>query len=164
MALIFKTGDKAVYPAHGVGTIHGIETREIAGTRQTFYVLKIHENGMTIMVPTRNADNIGMREVIAKENIEQVFDILRERDVHLDSQTWNRRYREYMGKIKTGSVYEVAKVLRDLSILKTEKSLSFGERKMFDIAQSLLVKELAVSLGEAEGNIETRINQIFDGE
>jgi len=164
VALTFKTGDKAVYPAHGVGTIDGIETREIAGTRQTFYVLKILENGMTIMVPTRNADNIGMREVIAKDNIEQVFDILRERDVHLDSQTWNRRYREYMGKIKTGSVYEVAKVLRDLSILKTEKSLSFGERKMFDIAQSLLVKELAVSLNEEEDEVEVRINKIFDGE
>jgi len=82
----------------------------------------------------------------------------------LDSQTWNRRYREYMGKIKTGSVYEVAKVLRDLSILKTEKSLSFGERKMFDIAQSLLVKELAVSLNEEEDEVEVRINKIFDGE
>ena len=160
----FKIGDKAVYPAHGVGIIEGVETREIAGSRQTFYVLKIMENGMTIMVPTRNADNIGMREVIAKDNIEQVFDILRERDVHLDSQTWNRRYREYMGKIKTGSVYEVAKVLRDLSILKTEKSLSFGERKMFDIAQSLLVKELAVSLDEEEDEVEVRINKIFDGE
>ncbi len=161
MALTFNIGDKAVYPAHGVGVIEGIETREIAGTKQTFYVLKIMENGMTIMVPTRNADNIGMREVIARDKIDQVFDILEERDVHLDSQTWNRRYREYMGKIKTGSVFEVARVLRDLSILKTEKSLSFGERKMFDIAQSLLVKELSVSLDVTEDEIGKRLSAIF---
>ena len=158
----FKIGDRAVYPAHGVGVIEGIETREIAGTTQTFYVLKIMENGMTIMVPTRNADNIGMREVIAEDKLEAVFDILRERGVKLDSQTWNRRYREYMGKIKTGSVFEVAKVLRDLSILKTTKSLSFGERKMFDIAKSLLVKELSVALDEGEESIEQRILDIFE--
>jgi len=160
--MAFKIGDKAVYPAHGVGVIEGIETREIAGTKQTFYVLKIMENGMTIMVPTRNADNIGMREVIASEQIHQVFDILQERGVKLDSQTWNRRYREYMGKIKTGSVFEVAKVLRDLSILKTSKSLSFGERKMFDIAKSLLVKELSVAQDEPESAVETQISDIFD--
>ena len=158
----FKIGDKAVYPAHGVGVIEGIETRAIAGTTQTFYVLKIMENGMTIMVPTRNADNIGMREVIAGDKIEAVYDILKERGVKLDSQTWNRRYREYMGKIKTGSVFEVAKVLRDLSILKTTKSLSFGERKMFDIAKSLLVKELSVALDDGEELIETRIIDIFE--
>jgi CarD family transcriptional regulator, regulator of rRNA transcription len=160
--MTFKVGDKAVYPAHGVGIIEGVETREIAGTKQTFYVLKIMENGMTIMVPTRNADNIGMREVIAADKIDQVYDILKERDVHLDTQTWNRRYREYMGKIKTGSVFEVAKVLRDLSILKTDKSLSFGERKMFDIAKSLLVKELAVALKETEEQVEDKISVMFD--
>ena len=154
----FKIGDKAVYPAHGVGVIEGIEAREIAGIKQKFYVLKIMENGMTIMVPTSNADNIGMREVIAADKIHQVYDILQEDDVKLDSQTWNRRYREYMGKIKTGSVFEVAKVLRDLSIIKHTKSLSFGERKMFDIAKSLLVKELAVSKNEPE------ITEMFGGE
>jgi len=160
----FKIGDKAVYPAHGVGVIEGIEAREIAGIKQKFYVLKIMENGMTIMVPTSNADNIGMREVIAADKIHQVYDILQEDDVKLDSQTWNRRYREYMGKIKTGSVFEVAKVLRDLSILKHTKSLSFGERKMFDIAKSLLVKELAVSKNEPEERIEAEITEMFGGE
>lgn len=162
--MAFKIGDKAVYPAHGVGVIEGIEAREIAGTKQPFYVLKIMENGMTIMVPTSNADNIGMREVIAADKIHQVYDILQEDDVKLDSQTWNRRYREYMGKIKTGSVFEVAKVLRDLSILKHTKSLSFGERKMFDIAKSLLVKEIAVSKDEPEERIEAEITEMFGGE
>ena len=157
----FKKGDKAVYPAHGVGIIEGVETREIAGTKQTFYVLKIMENGMTIMVPTRNADNIGMREVIAADKIDQVYDILKERDVHLDTQTWNRRYREYMGKIKTGSVYEVAEVLRDLFLLKLDKELSFGERKMLDTARGLLIKELSIARQAEEAVIEAEVEEIF---
>lgn len=157
----FKVGDMAVYPGHGVGVIEGIETREIAGTRQTFYVLIILDNGMTIMVPTSNADAIGMRDVISAEEVDQIYEILQERDLPLDKQTWNRRYREYMSKIKTGSPYEVARVLRDLFILKGDKALSFGERKMFDTAQGLLLKELAVASSVEEAVIREKMNQIF---
>ena len=99
----FKMGDMAVYPGHGVGVIEGVETREFAGTSQMFYVLKILENGMTVMVPTKNADAIGMRSVVEPEEVEQIYSVLAERDVELDKQTWNRRYREYMAKIKTGA-------------------------------------------------------------
>ena len=98
--MAFKVGDMAVYPGHGVGVIEGVETRDIAGTRQTFYVLKILENGMTIMVPTANADAIGMRDVVPTEEVDDIYAVLMERDVDLDKQTWNRRYREYMAKIK----------------------------------------------------------------
>jgi CarD family transcriptional regulator len=159
--MAFKVGDMAVYPGHGVGVIEGVETRDIAGTRQTFYVLKILENGMTIMVPTANADAIGMRDVVPAEEVDDIYDVLMERDVDLDKQTWNRRYREYMAKIKTGSPYEVARVLRDLYILKGDKNLSFGERKMFDTAKGLLVKEIAVSLKKDEAVIDARLNEIF---
>jgi CarD family transcriptional regulator len=157
----FKVGDMAVYPGHGVGVVEGVETRDIAGSRQTFFVLKILENGMTIMVPTTNADAIGMRDVVSPEEVEDIYSVLMERDVELDKQTWNRRYREYMAKIKTGSPYEVARVLRDLYILKGDKNLSFGERKMFDTAKALLVKELAVSKAEPETKIEAKISEIF---
>jgi CarD family transcriptional regulator len=159
--MAFKVGDMAVYPGHGVGVIEGVETRDIAGTRQTFYVLKILENGMTIMVPTANADAIGMRDVVPTEEVDDIYAVLMERDVDLDKQTWNRRYREYMAKIKTGSPYEVARVLRDLYILKGDKNLSFGERKMFDTAKGLLVKEIAVSLKKDESVIDARLNEIF---
>ena len=159
--MAFKVGDMAVYPGHGVGVIEGVETRDIAGSRQTFYVLKILENGMTIMVPTANADAIGMRDVVPPEEVGDIYDVLLERDVELDKQTWNRRYREYMAKIKTGSPYEVARVLRDLYILKGDKNLSFGERKMFDTAKGLLVKEIAVSLKKDETVIEARLAEIF---
>ena len=157
----FKVGDMAVYPGHGVGMVEGVETRDIAGTRQTFYVLKILENGMTVMVPTTNADAIGMRELITADEVAVIYDVLQERDVDLDKQTWNRRYREYMAKIKTGSPYEVARVLRDLYILKGDKNLSFGERKMFDTAKGLLVKELAIAGREQEDVVEARIQEIF---
>lgn len=158
----FKVGDVAVYPAHGVGKVHSIEEREIAGNKQRFYILKILDSGMTIMVPMGNVRNVGLREVVNKKEIGAVFDILRERDISINEQTWNRRYREYMDKIKTGSVYEVAEVLRDLMLLRYQKELSFGERKMLDTAMTLLVKELAIARDEEEEDIAAEIDEIFE--
>src|SRR5213592_835423 len=106
----FRVGDLAVYPAHGVAQIVGIETREISGNKQTFYILKILENGMKIMIPTRNAGAVGLRELIRADEVDEVFAILKSREVAVEGQTWNRRYREYMEKIKTGSVFEIAEV------------------------------------------------------
>ena len=157
----FAVGDKAVYPAHGVGVIQAIERRNVAGTVNVFYTLRIIENGMTVMVPKNNAERYGMRAVMSVIDQSKVYEILRERDIEIDNQTWNRRYREYMSKIKTGSPFEVAKVLRDLAILKGDKQLSFGERKMFDNARTLLVKELAVAKDLPEALIEKEIDEIF---
>ena len=157
----FKEGDMAVYPAHGVGQVKGIETREISGAKQKFYILNIVDNGMTIMVPTDNVKSVGLRGIIAETEVEEVFEILKERDITVDTQTWNRRYREYMDKIKTGSVYEIAEVLRDLSLLKFEKELSFGERKMLDMARNLLVRELAVATEMNEIEVNERIQKVF---
>lgn len=161
MAAQFKPGDKAVYPAHGVGEVKAIEIREISGNKQTFYILKILDNGMTIMVPTQNVHSVGLREIIDEDQVEEVYEILRERDVTIDNQTWNRRYREYMDKIKTGSVYEIAEVMRDLSMLKFDKELSFGERKMLDTARSLLTKELAIAQECSEEEVLKEIQKIF---
>lgn len=157
----FNVGDKVVYPAQGVGIIRDVVTADIDGEKATFYVVKILDNGMTVRVPVRNARANGMRSVIANEHVEKVYDILRDRDIPTDNQTWNRRYREYMTRIKTGDPLEVAKVLRDLALLRQDKTLSFGERKMFDQARSLLVQELSVAVGAAEGAIESAIDEIF---
>ena len=131
------------------------------GNKQTFYILSILDNGMTIMVPTQNVKSVGLREIINEDQVDEVYEILRERDITVDNQTWNRRYREYMDKIKSGSVYEIAEVLRDLSLLKFEKELSFGERKMLDTARSLLVKELAIAQGISETDVLKEIQKIF---
>jgi len=157
----FNVGDKAVYPAHGVGVIRDIETADIGGSQLRMYVMKILDNGMVIKVPVDNADAIGMREIIPPASVEKVYDVLRDRSSPADKQTWNRRYRDYMSKIKTGDPLEVAAVLRDLALLKTEKQLSFGERKMYDQAQSLIVQELAVAKDVDEQIIKKEIEGIF---
>jgi CarD family transcriptional regulator len=158
---MFKVGDLAVYPAHGVGVIEKIESQEISGCRQDFYIMRILDNGMKIMIPTQNVNNVGLREIIGENEVPKLFSILKKRDVPTDNQTWNRRYREYMEKIKTGSVYEVAEVYRDLLMLKVEKELSFGERKMLDTARSLLVKEISLAKNVGEEHVEKDLDKIF---
>jgi CarD family transcriptional regulator len=161
MDVSFNVGDKAVYPSHGVAEVVGLETREIGGNKQTFYILRILETGMKVMIPTRNVAAVGLREVISDKEVKEVYNILKSKEIAVEGQTWNRRYREYMDKIKTGSVFEIAEVLRDLSLLKNGKDLSFGERRMLDTARQLLVKELAIAKGTKEAKIEQELDKIF---
>ncbi len=158
---VFAEGDMAVYPAHGVGVIKAIETQKVAGIDQTFYVLQILDNNMTIMIPTAGSKNVGLRAIVSKNEVDDVLDILRDRAIEIGSQTWNRRYRDYMEKIKTGSIHEVAAVLRDLFLLSVDKDLSYGERKMLDTAKGLLVKELSLAKKVDENNISKEIDTIF---
>lgn len=158
----FRVGDKAVYPGQGVGEVLGIEHQEIAGQRLSFYVLKILENSMRIMIPINKVGSVGLREIINDEEVEEVYSILNIKTITADSTTWNRRYREYSEKIRTGSVFEIAAVLRDLYLLKYDKDLSFGERKMLDQARSLLVKELAIAKSVTEDEIEEDLRRIFN--
>lgn len=157
----FNVGDNAVYPGYGVGQITAIETKEISGTRLTFYSLKIIDTGMKIMVPKHNAEAVGLRPIISRDEASKVIEILKEKEIRVDNQTWNRRYREYMEKIKTGSVYEIAEVLRDLFLLKVDKELSFGERKMLDTARGLLLKELSLATSADELKSEQDVAAIF---
>lgn len=159
---MFDLGQLAVYPAHGVGRIEAVEEKEIGGALQQFYILRILDNDMIIMVPTSNATTVGLRPIIADDEVVRVFSILEDHDVVIENQTWNRRYREYMNKIKTGSVFEVAEVLRDLCLLSTDKELSFGERKMLDTARNLLVKELSIAQQQAEDEIAAQVEGIFE--
>jgi CarD family transcriptional regulator len=155
---MFKIGDLAVYPAHGVGIIEKIENREISGCQENFYVLRILENNMVIMIPSSNTQNVGLRELIDHTEVSKIFSILKNRDMYVDdNQTWNRRYRDYLDKIKSGSVFEVAEVYRDLSTIKQDKELSFGERKMLDTARSLLVKEISLAKNMKEEDVEKDI-------
>jgi CarD family transcriptional regulator len=161
MTGMFKVGEKVVYPAHGVGVIEGIQTRVVSGSERKFYMLRILDSDMTIMIPTENVNAVGLRRIIGKDMVAKVYRILRDKKVEIDQQTWNRRYREYTEKIKTGSVLEIAKVLRDLFVLKGDKELSFGERKMLDTARNLLVKELAIAKSFSEEKIMEELRTIF---
>ena len=158
----FKVGDKAVYPAKGVAEVVSIEEKDIAGNRQQFYVLRLLDTEHKIMVPVANAKNIGLRPPISEQEINDIFEILKEQTIAFDNQTWNRRYRGFMDKIKTGSVFDVAEVMRDLYRLRVEKQLSFGERRMLETARNLIVKEIAVARRKSEEKVQAEIEKIFD--
>ncbi len=158
----YKVGDNAVYAGHGVGRIVAIERTEMYGQKQVFYRIEILDSGMKILVPVDKAADKGLRPIISKNEAEEVLSIVRRKDVKIDNQTWNRRYREYMEKIKTGSIYEIAEVFRDLYVLKAEKELSFGEKKMLDLAKSMLLRELSLAAGEEELKQKEDISSMFD--
>ncbi|RJX35484.1 MAG: CarD family transcriptional regulator [Desulfurivibrio sp.] len=151
----------AVYPAHGVGEIQSIEKRLVGGSEQSFYIMKIIDTSMVVMIPTKNSKTVGLREIISPSEADRVFDILKDRDVKIAAQPWNQRYRQYMEKIKTGSVFKIAGVLRDLYLLKEDKDLSFGERKMLDTAKNLLMKEIALANKVQEDQVAKDIERIF---
>jgi CarD family transcriptional regulator len=157
----FQIGALAVYPAHGVGIIESIQEKTVGGAPQRFYIMRLLDNDMIIMIPTNNANSIGLRTVIDSSSVPEVYRILTDRPGRLNNQTWNRRYRDYMDKIKTGSPFRVAEVLRDLTLLKLEKELSFGERKMLDTAKNLLVKELSLVHNTEEDEIEAKLHELL---
>lgn len=160
-AVEFEVGQKVVYPGHGVGQIQTIETKEIAGTSISFYMIRILESDVTVMVPLNKVENVGLRPTATDGEVKDVYTMLKDKKVVVEQTTWNRRYREYMEKIKTGSVFEICEVLRDLCVIREDKILSFGERKMLELAKGLLVKELAIAEGTDEPTVEAQIESIY---
>jgi len=160
-AINFKMGDKIVYPGHGVGEIEGVRTHVLGGQEHHIYNIKILDSGMKVMVPVSQASAVGLRRIIDKKAIDTVYDILRDRNFKIDTQTWNRRFREYSQKIKTGSVFEIAIVLRDLSVLSADKELSFGEKKMLDMAEALLVSEIAIAKARPHDKVAVELKSLF---
>lgn len=157
---MFNIGDYAVCPGHGVGQIVDIEERPLGDKTQSFYVIKVIANGMTVLVPT-NSEN-GIRTLVDSSQIDEVFELLQNHDVKVDNSTWNRRHRDYMAKVKTGSLLEIADVLRSLFLLKNKKNLSFGEKKMLEQCRDLLVQEISITNGQEKVEIKQSIEVIFD--
>jgi CarD family transcriptional regulator len=159
--LKFKVGDLVIYPAQGVTEITGIETRNIEGVQHVFYVLRVMDSQKKILVPIGKEDSVGLRLVMSQEDVEQVFGILAQRDLVFEMETWNRRSRKYMDKISSGSPIQLAEVMRDFSVLKGRKLLSFGERKMLELSKNLMVQELRVALDLSEEEINGRLDDTF---
>ncbi len=157
----FKVGDKVAYPGQGVAEVVGIAEKSLAGQIIVFFDLRMLETDIRIMVPVHKAEAVGLRSLVTATEIAQLMQILHQRDVVFDKQTWNRRYRGFVEKIKTGSLFDVAEVYRDLSMLKHKKVLSFGEKRMLETARALLVKELAVVQGRAEEPVEAELEALF---
>lgn len=155
----FAKGDWAVHPAHGVGEITQIETRDVSGKPVAFYVLKIKESGGKVMVAVNSAGIVGLRRVMSANQAEEVFEILKADEVAVDVQPWAKRQRVYAEMLKSGSPFEVAKVLRDMSRLRGGKDLSFGERRLFDQARGMLMEELALARNMQREAIEQQIKE-----
>lgn len=157
---MFEIGNYVVCPGHGVGQVLNLETKELGGEEKSFYIVKVISNGMTVMVPTDKKD--GLRELVTDLEISEVFTLLNNHEIKVDNSTWNRRHRDYLAKVKTGSLIEIADVLRSLFLLRNMKKLSFGERKMMDQCKELIIKEIAISTGEAENSIDGKIDSCFE--
>ena len=159
---MYSRGDIAVYPAHGVGVIESIETKNISGENCSFLVMRILDNDMTIMIPTGNINKVGLRSVMDEKSVSDIFNILQEEPIPVDSKTWNKRFRDYSEKVKVGTAYDIAEVMRDLMNLKNHKTLSFGERKMLDTVKNLLAQEIAMATNDKPNEVEERLTEVFD--
>lgn len=157
---MFKIGDKVVYPMHGAGVIEAIEENEVLGERRQYYVLRLPVGDMKVMIPINNGGGVGLREVIDTEGVERVLGILHEQSSAM-SPNWNRRYRANLEKIKSGNIYEVAEVVRNLIKRDREKGLSSGERKMMENARQILISELVLATELEEDKAQSLLDGAF---
>ncbi len=161
---MFNVGDKIVYPMHGAGTIDSIEEKDILGEKQSYYILKM-PGEVKVMIPTERAEEVGVRNIIDKSSAEKVFNVLSQNETDME-KNWNKRYRDNMDKMKSGDIYEVADVVRNLSFKQKEKGLSTGEKKMLNNAKQILVSELVLaehaSQDEVEEIVDNKINTSFN--
>jgi CarD family transcriptional regulator len=157
---LFKIGDKVVYPMHGAGVIESIEEKEVLGEKRQYYILQLPVGDMKVMIPINNGAGVGLREVIDWEGVERVMNILRE-ECSAMSPNWNRRYRANLEKIKSGNIYEVAEVVRNLITRDREKGLSSGERKMLENARQILISELVLATELEEEKAQSLLDGAF---
>lgn len=158
---MFDIGDKIVYPNHGAGTIVDIEEKEILGETERYYIMELPIGEMKVMIPEGNADEVGLRSIVDKEVAEKVYEVLSGEQSEM-SQNWNRRYRANSEKIKTGDIFEVAEVVRNLTIRDIVKGLSTGEKKMLSNSRQILVSELVLAEDKSQEEVEEKIDTIFE--
>lgn len=158
---MFSVGDRVVYPMHGAGIIEAIEEKEILGARKKYYVMKMPLGEMKVLIPTDNISQVGLRGVIEKEKVEEVIVVLQGEMSNMPSN-WNRRYRNHLEKIKTGDIFEVAEVVRNLMLRDREKGLSTGESKMLDTARQILMSELILVQGMERSDVVGLLDDIFE--
>ena len=160
-AHLYKVGDKVVYPHHGAGTVVKREKREVLGEKREYLTIQILHNDMTVMVPCENAGRAGLRRVIGEEAVNRVLGVLRD-DVSEMPKNWNRRFKHNREKIKTGDVYELAEVVRNLAIRESEKGLSTGEKQMYTRAKKILASELMYALEMEEDDAESHLDSLIE--
>jgi CarD family transcriptional regulator len=156
----YEVGDHVVYPHHGAGKVLKKEMKEVLGEKRQYLTIQILHNDMTVMVPCENADKAGLRRVIGEDDVARVLSVLRD-DVSQMPKNWNRRFKHNREKIKTGDVFELAEVVRNLAIRETEKGLSTGEKQMYTRAKKILASELMYALERDEEDAETHLEELI---
>jgi CarD family transcriptional regulator len=157
---VYEIGDQVVYPHHGAGKVLKKEMKEVLGENREYLTIKILHNDMTVMVPCCNADKAGLRRVIGEDDVKKVLSILRD-DVSQMPKNWNRRFKHNREKIKTGDVFELAEVVRNLAIREQEKGLSTGEKQMYTRAKKILASELMYALEMGEEQAEAHLDKLL---
>jgi len=156
----FEVGDNVVYPHHGAGKVIRKEQKEVLGESREYLTIKILHNDMTVMVPTENAALAGLRRVIDEETVKKVLAVLQDECSEMP-KNWNRRFKHNRDKIKTGDIYELAEVVRNLATREAEKGLSTGEKQMFTRAKKILASELMYALEMEEDEVEQHIHNLI---
>jgi CarD family transcriptional regulator len=156
--MAFAIGDKVTYPYHGATLVEQIETREVLGTSREYLVLRYNDPRLTLRVPCDQATDAGLRQVIAGLEVDDVLNVLRRQNVRLPSN-WSRRFKNHTEMLRSGDIYQLAEVLRNLAQQQRAKNLSAAEKRMFETARRLLVSELCLALDEAPDQIDVRLDE-----
>jgi CarD family transcriptional regulator len=155
---VFRKGDKVIYPHHGAAVIEDLTEREFLGEKKKYFVLRLAYGDLTLMVPVDNTDEVGLREVINDEEVEEVFAVLRKKEARMPTN-WSRRFKNHVEKLKSGDIYQVAEVVRNLSIRDKDKGLSAGEKRMLTKARQILISELTFAIGVTEEEAEAKLDE-----
>ena len=158
---MFRKGDKVIYPHHGAAVIEELTEREFQGEKRKYLVLRLAHGDLTLMVPVDSTEEVGIREVVSKREVRKVLDVLRERESRQPSN-WSRRYKTNIEKIRSGDVYQVAEVVRNLAIREGEKGLSAGEKRMLTKARQILISELVFAVGATEDKAEDMVDKVLE--
>lgn len=158
---MFRKGDKVVYPHHGAAIIEDLQEREIIGETRTYFVLKLAHGDLTLMVPVDKSSEVGLRNVCSKRDVKRVFDLLREEETKMPTN-WSRRFKTNVEKLRSGDIFQVAEVVRNLSVREKDKGLSAGEKRMLAKARQILVSELTFAVDSTEERAEAMLDKVLE--
>ena len=158
---MFRVGDKVVYPHHGAAIIKGVEEREVMGEKREYFVLRLSYGDLTLLVPLDNTEEVGIRDVISRDELEKVFKVLRSKECRMPTN-WSRRFKTHVEKLRSGDIYQVAEVVRNLSIRERAKGLSAGEKRMLSRARQILISELTFAFDQPEAETEAMLDRVLE--
>lgn len=161
MAKRFKVGDKVVYPHHGAAVIESVQERDLEGETKSYWVLKLSYGDLTLMVPTDGADGVGLRSVISKKELTEVYKVLKSKNAVSTATNWSRRFKNNVEKLRSGDIFQVAEVVRSLSSRDTDKGLSAGEKRMLSKARQILISEISFASGDEQTKVQAKLDEML---